>query len=207
MEKQDNQMAARLSWLKQIRAQRHPAQATLPMATPGFRARLAQKRVKRPWTAGYCSLPCLVRKSRCPQTSPNMTGSKTSKNILLITLQLDVFGREVDFVHPTTQAYLEDSPLCFEIASKPSKPTRALKTVHTETSRKQSRFQPMRRGLSHPALSLRSRECAMSSLKQAYMLLGQELGRTVVPSESLRCRTRLRALKKAPFEGATGSTA
>ena len=77
------------------------------------RARVLQKRVKQPWTAVCCSLLCLVKKSKCQQTSPNMIDLKTLKSILLIAWQqtvtdLDVFGSEVDFVHPNTQAYLED---------------------------------------------------------------------------------------------------
>ena len=138
---------------------------------------------------------------------------------LATVTDLDVFGCEVDFVHPTTQTYLEDHIWealqenrhitivfrdCVEAFQTKE---RTLKIAHTETSRKQSRFQLMNRGLSHPVLSLRSRECAMSSLKQAYILLGHELGRTVVTSESSRCRPQLCVLKIVPFVCATGSTA
>ena len=219
-----NKMAARLSWLKRIRRQRNPLQANLPMATTGASGTSTSEESE---TTMDCRLLLTTLSGKEVEVSTNIAQYDRFEDFeehivdhLTSVTDLDVFGCEVDFVHPTTQAYLEDHIWealqenrhftivfrdCLEaLQTKEDFEDCAYRDIPKAVK---SRFQPMNRGLSHPVLSLRSRECAVSSLKRAYKLLGHELGRTVVTSESSRCRPQLCVLKRVPFVGAIGSTA
>ena len=112
MEKQVNKMAARLSWLKRIRRQRNPLQANLPMATTGASGTSTSEESE---TTMDCRLLLTTLSGKEVEVSTNIAQYDRFEDFeehivdhLTSVTDLDVFGCEVDFVHPATQAYLED---------------------------------------------------------------------------------------------------
>ena len=110
--------------------------------------------------------------------------------LLASVTDLEVFGRTLDFVHPTTQTYLEDpiwevlqtnmqfTNMCLGTAVLSYIRRKTLTDVHTVTSHKQSKFQQTWQESSPRGPSLPCHACDVSVSRQASTQLELKRGKT-----------------------------